>query len=323
MLYDRIIKQGTISEPDGKPEPMFALPSTVNWMKALSLLVGDPVLDFTSAKAFYAGEGRRSMTPIVENTIFEQLLLGLHHLSALEEIRGASTPADVGRLGVLGWYYGIANAASAMTAAQNGSFQEDHAATARMWDREIAARGLAMEPFDWRVSSLVEKTFKPEVDAYRAGSAGALLTTPPTAAEARGAAAQYLSGAAKWYVWRICEDLKESPEFKRLGVPNFRKKAAQELRDQRLKSRSVGFLHQAARYRGKANYREALFLAYGKTTDAMLAGFVENQATVLRAFLAMAGAFASRKLGRSLWDEFVADVDANRAFSLSASSVWT
>ena len=30
MLYDRIIKQGTINEPKGKPAPDFALPSTVN-----------------------------------------------------------------------------------------------------------------------------------------------------------------------------------------------------------------------------------------------------------------------------------------------------
>ena len=85
----------------------------------------------------------------------------------------------------------------------------------------------------------------------------------------------------------------------------------------------MGFLHQAARYRGKANYREALFLAYGHSTETLLKGFVADQATVLRAFLAMAGAFASRKLGKTLWAEFVDDVDANRAFSTSAASVWS
>ena len=84
----------------------------------------------------------------------------------------------------------------------------------------------------------------------------------------------------------------------------------------------MGFLHQASRYRGKANYREALFLAHGRATDAALEGFVANQVVVLRAFLAMAGAFASRKLGKSLWGEFVADVEAQRAFTTSAASVW-
>lgn len=41
MLYDRIIKQGTINEPGGKPDPQFAQPSTVNWMRALRILIHD------------------------------------------------------------------------------------------------------------------------------------------------------------------------------------------------------------------------------------------------------------------------------------------
>jgi hypothetical protein len=39
MLYDRIINQGTINEPGGKPDPQFALPSTVNWMRSLRILI--------------------------------------------------------------------------------------------------------------------------------------------------------------------------------------------------------------------------------------------------------------------------------------------
>ncbi len=323
MLYERIIGQGTINEPDGKPNPQFALPSTVNWMRALSLLVNSPCIDFGSAKTFYAATGKRTMDTLVENTVLEQLFLGLHHLSALEQISGISPTADVARIGILAWYYGIANGASAMIAAQNGSFQEDHAGTARMWDEVIAARDLAMGPFGWRVSSLIENIFKPEVAAYRADSRGHLQSRPTTVADARGTAAGYLSGSATWHVWKTTEDVRKSKEFKNLNASNFRTKAAQEIRDIRLGQRSMGFVHQASRYRGKANYREALFLAYGKSTATILDGFVADQVIVLRAFLAMAGAFASRKLGKTLWDDFVADVDANRAFSITAASVWS
>lgn len=325
MLYKRITEQGTISEPEGKPNPAFALPSTVNWMRALALLVDDPPVNFSTAKAFYTGlgVGKRAMSPQVENTILEQLFLSLHHLSALEQMQGGAAPADLARVGVLAWYYGIANASSAMTAAQNGSFQEDHSGTARMWDAEIAARGLAMPPFSWRVSSLVEKTYKPQIAAYRAGSKAVLLSLPATKLDAAGAAAAYLSGSASWYAWYVVEDVRSSQEFKDLGAANFMTKSAQQIRDKRLDTRSVGFLHQASRYRGKANYREALFLAHGKSTGTQLAGFVANQATVLRSFLAMAGAFASRKLGKDIWAEFVADVDAQRAFTTSATSVWS
>lgn len=84
MLYNRIINEGTIAEPGGKPDPRFALPSTVNWMHALSILVGEEAVDFGSAVAFYVDEGKRSMTRRTENTVLEKLFLALHHLSAFE-----------------------------------------------------------------------------------------------------------------------------------------------------------------------------------------------------------------------------------------------
>jgi hypothetical protein len=323
MLYKRIIEGGTINEPEGKPDPQFALPSTVNWMRALVVLIEDKGVNFNAATQFYQQQGKRSMDALVENTVLEQLFLGLHHLSALEKMKNDAPCADYARIGILAWYYGIANAASAMTAAQNGSFQEDHAGTAKIWDADIAARGLAMEPFNWRVSSLIETAYKAEVQAYRAGSSGNLQATPYTAADALGAAAGYLSGSAKWYAWKATEEVRKSKDYKNLGVSDFRTKAARGLRDARLLPRTMGFVHQASRYRGKANYREALFLAYGKSTETTLQGFVADQAAVLRSFLAMAGAFASRKLGKALWAELVADVDANRAFTTSATSVWT
>jgi len=43
---------------------------------------------------------------------------------------------------------------------------------------------------------------------------------------------------------------------------------------------------------------------------------------VIQAFLAMAGAFARRKLGKNLWQESVADIDARKAFTTNAADVW-
>ena len=322
MLYNRIIKQGTINEPNGKPDPQFALPSTVNWMRALRILAEAEPIDFEKSQTFYMKEGKRSMDAKVENTVLEQLFLGLHHLSALEQFRSGTTTSDYARVGVLAWYYGISNAASAMTTAQSGSFQEDHAGTARLWDEQIAARGLAMAPFSWRVSSLVETSYKVEVAGYKRGSTGKLTSKPDTQTEALGAAAEYLSGSAAWYAWRTREELRKSKEFKALRVTDFRTKAAREIRDERLQKKSVGFVHQASRYRGKANYREALFLAYGPATETFLSGFVDDMAAVLKAFLTMAGAFLKKRLGKELWSEFVADVDSKKAFTTNARDVW-
>lgn len=322
MLYDRIIRQGTVNEPTGKPDPQFALPATVNWMRAIAILTQHNHVEFSSALHFYSNQQKRDMSSLVENTIFEQLLLSLHHLSTLEQFRGKMRVADYARIGILAWYYGITNAASAMTAAQSGSFQEDHAGTARLWDVEIASRGLAMPPFSWRVTSLVEATYKPEIVLYKNGSNGKLLEKPNNAVEAAGAAGEYLSGTAAWHTDYVKEALMKSTEFRDLDVSDFRTKAAREMRDRKLSRKPVGFLHQASRYRGKANYREALYLGYGPNTETILTGLPEDLAIVLRSFLAMAGAFAKAKLGKSLWNEFVDDIDKKRAFSLKATEVW-
>ena len=82
-------------------------------------------------------------------------------------------------------------------------------------------------------------------------------------------------------------------------------------------------MHQAYRYRGKANSREALFLAYGPQAKTILAGYLDDQQRVLSSFVAMAGAFAAAKLPVEVWTEFLDDVDKRRAFSLSAQAVWS
>lgn len=322
-LYRRFIEQGTLSEPDEVPNPRFALPSTVNWMHALALLVTDQCINFRSASSFYSKVGKRVLSPQEENTIFEQLMFSLHQLSALEALRAIPCKADVARVGMVAWYYGIYSAASAMIAAQDGSFQDDHTGTANAWDRQFAAAGKVMLPFSLRISTLVERIYKAEVDAIKAGKSFDLTSKPGNAAQAHGACCAYLSGSAGWWKWKIEESVKASREFKALNVTNFRTKTAQELRDGRLSGKAVCFLHQAFRYRGKANYREALFLGYGDYVDALLSDYLDDLAVVLRGFVVMSGAFACKRLGQPIWDGFLDDLDAHRSFLVSPKSTWS
>ena len=65
FLYQRITKgqaamTGTLDEPEGAPEPRFALQGTVHWMHALSILVqSSPVpFDKSGIQPFYASVQR-------------------------------------------------------------------------------------------------------------------------------------------------------------------------------------------------------------------------------------------------------------------------
>lgn len=321
-LHNRFTRQGTLSDPVEVPNPLFALPSTVNWMRALAILVQDGGLDFVSATGFYSRVEKRNATVKEENTVFEQLLFAMHQLSALEALRVSRSKSDVTRVGIVGWYYGIYSAASAMIAAQNGSIQDDHTGTANTWDRQFVENGKVMEPFSYRLTTLVTKDVEIEMAILRGGNQFSLTKKATNPTEALGACYSYLSGSAEWFKWKAEQSLKSSRDFRALNVTNFRTKDAQTLRDSRLSGKSVGFLHQAFRYRGKANYREALYLGYGLGTETMLLEYPDDLVIVLRGFVAMAGAFVAKRIGQPLWNDFLDDLELNRSFSLSPKTVW-
>jgi hypothetical protein len=322
-LYARMQHYGTLSEqPRDVPDAIFALPSTINWMRALSIIVQETKLDFGSAHQKYASVQHRDLDDRAINTVCEQLLLSLHNLSSLRAIASVGNKADVARIGIMAWYYGIYSAASAMIAAGDGSFQDDHSSTARQWDRQFAETGRAIAPFGDRLSSLLTKTIDREMAAIKARGKHSLTITPNGLEQAWGCHAEYLNGTAKWEQANIEERIRASKEFKALGVENFRTAAARSQRDSAFEKRGIAFLHEASRYRGKANYRDALYLAYGRNVPRQLDNFITDLAIVLTAFSSMAAAFVSRRIGRHIWGRFIADIENNRSISISPRAMW-
>jgi hypothetical protein len=322
-LYARIQTHGTLTErPQDVPDARFALPSTIHWMRALAIIALDRKLDFASARAFYKSVQPRALTDRECNTVCEQLLFVLNQIAALQALGSAPNQADVARTAIVAWYYGIYSAASAMTAAMDGSFQDNHAETARKWQERFPARSLAMHPFADSLSSVLPATADSELAPIRTRGRFALVNEPTTPTEAWGCCAEYLSGSAGWERWNAEERVRETPAFKALNVGDFRTKAARQLRDAAYERRGIAFLHQAARYRGKANYRDAIFLAYGSSVPTQLTGFVDDMLTVLKAFATMAGAYCSLRLGKTAWTEFVEDLDRKKAISVSPAHVW-
>ncbi|AWM85543.1 hypothetical protein [Microvirga sp. 17 mud 1-3] len=323
-LYNRMREHGTLTEaPSDVPDARFALPSTIHWIRALAILVKELGLTFRSARVFYANVQRRKLSERELNSICEQLLFALHQLAALKAIAGTQNKADVARIGIVTWYYGVYGAASAMIAAADGSFPETHAATAQQWDRQFATNGSAMAPFGDRLSSLVAANVELELAPIRARGKHSLAIKPSDAKEAWGCIAEYLAGTADWEQWNIRERVRETREFKDLKTDSFRTGAARTLRDKAYARRSIAFLHEAARYRGKANYRDAIYLAYGRSVPKLLDDFIDDLVMVLSGFAAMAAAYSATRMGSELWTAFLDDLEAKRAVSLSPKALWS
>jgi hypothetical protein len=315
---------GTLTEiPKDIPDSTFALPSTLNWMRAEAILVEDNGINFRSARTFYNRVQRNDLSEPQLNSVLEQLLFSLNQIAALRGMALVSNKADVARVGIVTWYYGIYGAASAMIAAADGSFPDTHAATARQWDRQLVVSNLAMKPFSDRLSSLISSTVDDELTEPRSRGDGSLTNVPATVKQAWGCHAEYLSGTAKWERGNLEQRVKGSAKFKTLGVVNFRTKAARELRDELLGNRSISFLHEASRYRGKANYRDAIYLAYGSAVPTLANDFIDNLTTVLTAFSAMAAGYCSARMGRERWQEFMDYLERGRAISLSPLEIWS
>ncbi len=321
--YDRILNQGTLSEPKGVPNPEYSFPSTLYWMRGLQLRVTSAEINPVSAKDFYKSVNKKTASDHEINTTLEQLLFALHQCSGLHALKNVARTSDIARVGIVAWYYGIYAAASAMVVAQDSSFPDNHAGTAKAWGNQISAMGLIPHPFDLRITTLVKKDAEIELDNLSRGAKFPLIHVPDGDDDAYGACLAYLSGTVGWLRWKVEEEVRDSKEFKNLGVDNFRTKDAQILKNERLKKKTACFLHQAFRYRGKANYREALFLGYGSETDKMLTTrYIDDLCTVLNAFVCLAGIFCSRRLGKDIWKPFVDDLEENRSFTLSPHTIW-
>jgi hypothetical protein len=291
-------------------------------MRSYKIIVEYQCHDVSSVTEFYSREGKSNLSDAQKNSVFEHLILAAHQLSALETLCSVTRQADIARISSVAWYYGVYAAITAMVAAQEGKIQEDHTQTANSWDRQIVQQSKILWPFDMRISSLVKKDADREIDRIRVGPKTSLIYAPKTVNDAKDCIAGYLSGTRAWWAWRIEERIKASKEFQEAGFTDFRRAGARTMRDTRLQKQAISFAHQAIRYRGKANYREALFLAHGRSVEAQIQGFVYDMAIVLKALIMMSGIFALTRIGKEGRSMFLEDLIRNKAFTTDPCLLW-
>ena len=94
-------------------------------------------------------------------------------------------------------------------------------------------------------------------------------------------------------------------------------------RDEILEKKNVGFLHQAYRYRGKANYREFLYLSYGNVDnkeDDDWRNFINDMVVVAERFIGIAVVYAERRIKDNKMKLFLDDIKQNSLISMATKN---
>jgi hypothetical protein len=326
FITERLLK-GTL---DGRPldrDPKYALNSTFNWAKALAMLCGSSISK-ESAKQFY-GEKVRNSSPRDEaiNSAFEELVFSLHELVAIKAMAEANNEATFYRSSIVAWYYAIYHGAKAMVCIQSQQSPDAHIPLASLWLDNLAKRELIMPPFHLCLDSLVEKTYIESLTSKGYGTQFTVNQVPYSIEESNAAHLSYFKGCADWYQEREKKERIEPDLRKQLKLENFRTKEAKQFRDERLGKKKLGFLHMAYRFRGKAHYRDSIYLALNSNIKQPSipdekAQFIQDLYYSARAFITMAGAFCFSKIDRTLRENFIKDFKENKTFIFDIDEVF-
>lgn len=303
---------------EDQPSPHFAFYGTVNWMRSLALLVSDVGFDVESLKSFYTHVERRPVNASADTLVFENIFLAFNHAAGLMAITNVEDGYDVCRPAISSWYNCVHASATGMVAAASGQRVDSADELVVNW-QDLITQQLVRMPFSLATSTLVKADAEDQIVALRKGNPFDLSRTPANAMEAWGGAISYLHGTAKFDREQLEEVIRSSAGFSDLGVSDFRKKVARELRDARLGTRPANFISQAVRYAGKASYRDSIFLSYGDDHELEIDRFLTDVGDVALAFLRMACVYCSARTEASAWEAFVDDIEVNSRVSLEAA----
>jgi hypothetical protein len=302
----------------GRPNPEFALQGTVNWMRALALLTESSEFKTAVIDITRGSSSKRETRRDLQDRAFEKLFLAENYVAAIRHMTTAKNPHDVARVAIVSWYYCVYFSSHAMLAIAAQTVPERHEKTARVWLNQLVtgpSKSTIPHPFNLHVTTLVKATADKECAVLKRGTSWDLNTIPTTLDQAHDAHVSYLKGSSGFYREKAERKLRNDREFLARGYTDFRKKGARELRDQILSKGGIGFLDMAIRYRGKANYRDALFLCYGPSTE--IGRFVKNISSVADAYHAMAVAWVSARTPVQDWSDFVRDLGVNSRLTAS------
>jgi len=303
-----------------QPTARFAFQGSINWIRGLSILASSEEFSDDNLRNYYTGVQRRTVNQVADTLVFENVLMSYHHISALQKFNSLDGHHyDVVRSAIISWYYAVYYAAKAMIAATSESDPQTHADAGKVWQNNIITRNLAVGVFGFNLTDITPSHTDQTIQTMRNGNRFDLNTYPTNTDEALGCIYSYLKGTSEYTRWQTEERIRQSREFRDLDVSDFRTKAAREMRDNKLRLGITNILTQAFRYRGKANYRDSIYLSYGEDRSQEIKVFLGDLQIISTNFLRMAAFYVSKRIERGTWKVFIEDLDRNSRLTISSS----
>lgn len=303
-------------EFDLTPNPKFAFQGTVNWMRALAILCESPDFEKEALRTRFSKIRGPEVTGENETEIFRNLLMSLSDISALTTIsRSPNMAHEFVRQAVVSWYYSTYWSGRALMALKS-TVPETHAGLAKVWQSSSIP---LPSPFGLSVDNLIPKEINSQIMNLRGGNTYDLSSVPTTHEKAFGAYLSYLKGTANFEREKIENNVRKTPQFKVLEKDDFRSTAAKELRDPALVKGCANFFSMAFRFRGKAHYRDAIYLTYGDDREDTIKTFIADMEAVAKTVFVMCSAAISRKTQSGKWEQFAEDIKKNARFDFDKS----
>jgi len=303
-LYSEVLKENDLRVPT------FARQSTINWMKALRFEIvnehgNSSKEQFISCLQHFKSAYPKRLAPLNNSSIFESLYSSLtNSLSLQTSAKNTGSESWMLPSSIVSWYYSVYFSALSMFGSIGQKVDDNHSSVYRAYGSNLSDQ--MPHPFNMKASYIKNEEYKSTIPTYSsAGSFSLSKTFPENQEAARGMLLEYLSGNAKYYTW-----LTKDRILKKSSYTDFLTKIAKEDRNKQL-PKTVAFMHCAFRYRGKANYRDGIYLTYGQSSAAETKAFLEDMKAVSQ-FVFIAGlALAYRSPLNPEVVKFVSDIDKN------------
>jgi len=291
-------------------DPTFAMQSCINWMRSLEYEMlcehGDTAKDqLASCRAHFAGNTKPSTRNPDLAGVFGPLFQSLTNCVSLQSLCEVGPAAPwMFPTAIFTWYYAAYSAFRSVLSACHLPTNTHAAAIRQLNGAHVAPR--LPHPLNMIGRHAKVQDYITCLPAYR-GARSCLISNAfaQNRNTARGVLLSYLRGTCKWEVDRKKEHLK-----KQLWFRNFRgREAKADL--QRTLPESINFLNCAVRYRGKANYRDSIYLTYGRDDVRLNSDYLQALASVACFCFIVGLTFMEDRSGRRHVRDFLGDVRAH------------